>query len=75
MRNFWHSVENMKLYNRDKNKGKLQSFVNFTKKKIMMIFWASHFIKRPHKIFLLTIIMFKHVKCGKHIVQMGSKIK
>ena len=33
MRNLWHSVQNMKLYNRDKNKGKLQSFVNFTKKK------------------------------------------
>ena len=30
---FWHSVQYMDLHNRDKNKGKFQPFVNFTKKK------------------------------------------
>ena len=33
MCNFWHSVQYMDLHNRDKNKGKYQSFVKFTKKK------------------------------------------
>ena len=32
MPNSWHSLRYMKLGNKDKNKGKFQSFVNFTKK-------------------------------------------
>ena len=32
MSRFWYSIRYMKLYNRDKNKGKPQSFVNFTEK-------------------------------------------
>ena len=57
----------MKLYNNNKNKGKFQYFVNFTKKMNDNGSWASLFIKRPYNIFLLTFIMVKHVKVGKHI--------
>ena len=32
MSNFWHSIQCIKLYNRDKNRGKFQSFINFEKK-------------------------------------------
>ena len=38
------------------------------------VFRASLFIKRPYNIFLLTFIMFIHVKVGKHIEYMGQKI-
>ena len=56
----------MKLYNNDKNKRKSQSFVNFTKQMIM-VFRAAVFMNRSGNIFLVTFIMFKHVKVGKHI--------
>lgn len=39
-----------------------------------MIFWASRFIKRPYNIFLLTSIMFRHAKIGKHIECMHQKL-
>ena len=32
MSHFWHSLRYMELHNKDKIKGKFQSFVNFTKK-------------------------------------------
>ena len=39
-----------------------------------MIFGASFFIKRSCIIYLVTFIMFKHVKVGKHIEYMRQKI-
>ena len=42
------------------------------KKIMIIIFWGSHFMKRSYNIFLVTFIMFKHVKVEKHIVYMGQ---
>ena len=39
-----------------------------------MIFSASLFIKKPYNIFLLTFIIFRHVKVGKHIECMRQKL-
>ena len=39
-----------------------------------MILWASLFIKWPCNNFPLTLIMFKYVKCGKHIECMRQKL-
>ena len=61
MSNFLHSLRYMKLCNKDKNKGKFQSFLNFTKKINDNHFQASLFTKRSYNIFLLPFIMFKHV--------------
>ena len=57
----------MSLYKNDKYKGKLRLFVNFTKKINDNDFLSFTFYKKFYNIFLLTIIMFKHVKVGKHI--------
>ena len=63
----------MNLYNKDKDKDKFQSFVILTKKIHDNYFWASFFIKRSYNVFLLTFMMFKHVKVGKHIEYMHQK--
>ena len=39
-----------------------------------MVFWASLCTKRSYKVFLLTIIMFKHANVGKHIEYMDQKL-
>ena len=59
----------MKLYNNDKDKRIFQSFVNF-KKKIR----TSLVIKKHYSIFLLTFIMYKHVKVEKDIEYMRQKL-
>ena len=74
MSNFWNWLRWMKLYNQDKNKGKFQIFVNFTKKVNGNDFTSSIFIKTPYNIFLLTLFMFKSVKAERHIVH-ASKNK
>ena len=55
------------MYNKDKNKGKLQTFVSFTKK-INDNFSDLNFLKRPYNIFFLT------VKVAKHIEYMRQKL-
>ena len=39
-----------------------------------MVFRTPLFIKRRYNIFLLTFIMFKYVKVGKHIECMHQKL-
>ena len=63
----------MNLYNKDKDKDKFQSFVILTKKIHDNYFWTSFFIKRSYNVFLLTFMMFKQVKVGKHIEYMHQK--
>ena len=72
MSNFWHSMRYMKPYNTNKNKERY--FVNFQRKSMIMIFRSSLFIKRSYNIFLLTSIMFRHVKIWKHIECMHQKL-
>ena len=71
--NFLHLIQYMKLKNNDKNKGKFQSFVYFTKVNDND-FRASLFIKRSYNIFLVNFIMFEHTKVGKHIEYMLQKL-
>ena len=74
MSNFWHSLRYIKLYKNDKNKGKFQSFVNFTKKINDNDFPSFSFYKMPYT-FLLTSIMLKHVEVGKYIEYMRQKLR
>ena len=41
---------------------------------MIMIFWSSLLVKRPYTIFLVTFIMFRHVKVGKHIEYMRQNV-
>ena len=60
----------MKLYHKDKNKGKFQSFVNFSKKTNDTDFSGFTFYKNPYNIFL----MFKYVRVGKHVEYVRQKL-
>ena len=74
MSNIWLSLRYMKFHNKDKNKGKLQSFVSFTIKVNYNDFSGFTFYIRPYNIFLLIFILFEHVKVGKHIEYMRWKL-
>ena len=47
MSNFWRSLQYVKLYDKDKIKGKFQSFGNFTKKLNDNDFLGFTFYKKP----------------------------
>ena len=64
----------MKLYNKDKNKGKFQSLETLQKKEMIMIFQASFIIKRPYKIFLLTFIYSNMLTVESIYVNMRQKL-
>ena len=59
---------------KDKIKENLHHLYILHRKLIIMNFSASHFIKRPYNIFLLTFIVLKHVKVGTHIDDMRRKL-
>ena len=60
----------MKLYNKDKNKGKFQYFT----KKINDNNFSGFPFYRPYNICVLVFIMFKNVKVGKRIECMRYKL-
>ena len=64
----------MKPYNKNKNKGKFQFCVNYTKKICHNNFSGFTFYKRPSNAFFLTFIMLKHGKVRKHIEHMRQKL-